>query len=725
MSLDIRAVIYCSLGEVISGEISESSIVDAGLITVSGRIIFKGILSVSRGTSVELAYYKQGRLSRLGRKYRVLSSTSNPVSNTTEVAIGCYLTYMAGSTPAPVIVNSTETAATDPDAVQLSEVAKLSTLQPTRAAAIAAECCKAIGLAYSSFSGLTNTFYQENFAISDYLGVLGDLLKSENYVGYVDSNEVLQLINLNSPGSGSGAVLTENEIIDFSTVSNNQRPGDSVYTKINYKVVTLAEELTPGRDDGQDGSDGTTPTTGEWTFLRNIYDRPRTFHKYDIGTFYQGVSIRNKGDWNDTNIQNNYIEIDPNTRVILGQYNPITQDFGIAVYTNLIDPPDEPDPEDDTQNVLNEELPSGGFGGYFTRGGSLERVESKRVYRYEDDFGRVYEETQTWNPGNFWVSAFDSQGRCTRKEEWTYGPWGATYKATSTSYEGSGDTELVRERTVEEIPGPVIAEACGFPEDFIPPLASSYARIGGTSAYKYSYVERGGSRTATYTESREYAPQITTSDGAAAIAQYIESYSANLGVNIPYILAAAKESVLTSSRVDFSSKPPDFSISPAYDPTDVTNEEGAPDGSDPDSNTGDISDAPDEDAAASYNVSEEGEILYVDGGEGGTFFLELTPPYQSDDQIVGVETGYIVVPSDARVKCSNYAQIQNRLRYGRSYGRGVVIPYEYMPQRPFDPVYLSFKGVVGQYRFDSCNIVFDSTGILLSSSCIFWGGVGS
>jgi hypothetical protein len=49
---------------------------------------------------------------------------------------------------------------------------------------------------------------------------------------------------------------------------------------------------------------------------------------------------------------------------------------------------------------------------------------------------------------------------------------------------------------------------------------------------------------------------------------------------------------------------------------------------------------------------------------------------------------------------------------------------EYVPTRPYSPIYLEFLGVVGQYRTDSTNIVFDSTGILVSTDAIFLGGVG-
>lgn len=78
-----------------------------------------------------------------------------------------------------------------------------------------------------------------------------------------------------------------------------------------------------------------TPTVKEeWKFVENAYDPPNTFHQYLKGTWYKGKMYR-VGDWNNTNIQNNYIEVDSNTRIVLGTYYPKVQNFAIAVYKKV------------------------------------------------------------------------------------------------------------------------------------------------------------------------------------------------------------------------------------------------------------------------------------------------------------------------------------------------------------------------------------------------------
>jgi hypothetical protein len=117
------------------------------------------------------------------------------------------------------------------------------------------------------------------------------------------------------------------------------------------------------------------------------------------------------------------------------------------------------------------------------------------------------------------------------------------------------------------------------------------------------------------------------------------------------------------------------------------------------------------------------EIVYTKSTPGGVM-LEFTPPYLSDDRLVASGSKYAVIPSDAAAKAKAFADRQNKLRFGKRNGQSIVFPVEYVATRPYSPIYLEFKGVTGQFRTDSTNIVFDNTGILVSTDAIFSGGVG-
>jgi hypothetical protein len=254
VSLDVRAWIYCNLGQVISGNLQESSIIGAGLINVTGSLVLSGVYKIREGDPVELSYYKNNRVARLGRKMRVLSAYANPATRQTEVSIGCYLTYQAQSAPPPQVLNS----ANDTNTPDLTGLAALLLIKPTSAKFVAETCCAALGLRHDPFP-LTNQFYREKFEISGpYLNIVSDLLISENYVGYVDSTETLRFINLNDVG-GRGPVLNETNIIDVSPINSGEPDADVVYSIVQRKEIKLDYSI----DANSVGSGGSGPADTE------------------------------------------------------------------------------------------------------------------------------------------------------------------------------------------------------------------------------------------------------------------------------------------------------------------------------------------------------------------------------------------------------------------------------------------------------------------------------
>ena len=63
----------------------------------------------------------------------------------------------------------------------------------------------------------------------------------------------------------------------------------------------------------------------------------KSYHRFNEGTWYKGKRIRAGGDWNDTNVNNNYIEWDKDTRLTLGSYRASAgQRFAISVWKRKI-----------------------------------------------------------------------------------------------------------------------------------------------------------------------------------------------------------------------------------------------------------------------------------------------------------------------------------------------------------------------------------------------------
>lgn len=96
MPIDIRAKVFCNIGPVISGNISDEPLtVGQGLIRCRGQLVLKGLFTPSVGSVVTLGYEQNGKVSRIPRVLRVLGSFADPFRNTTSVSIGDKLVYLA------------------------------------------------------------------------------------------------------------------------------------------------------------------------------------------------------------------------------------------------------------------------------------------------------------------------------------------------------------------------------------------------------------------------------------------------------------------------------------------------------------------------------------------------------------------------------------------------------------------------------------------------------
>lgn len=239
MSRDVRAYIYCNIGRVISGTISDSSVVDSGLVRVSGEILLDGIYTPARGSTVQLAYHKQGTIGAIGRSLRVLGYYSNPITRQTQVKVGCTLTYHSETVSTEAVLSTEDTD----DDLNLSELERLATISPTNAATVFNRCCTIMGINRATCP-LTNQFYTEEFSLEGSLiNLMSDLLKSENYVGYMDSNNVLQYINLASPVN-NGAVLNGDNLIEIAPIESDAVNADVVFSNVAYRSIRLDSAIS-------------------------------------------------------------------------------------------------------------------------------------------------------------------------------------------------------------------------------------------------------------------------------------------------------------------------------------------------------------------------------------------------------------------------------------------------------------------------------------------------
>ncbi len=235
MAIDIRAEVSCSLGNLISGSFADDYLQGSGIIKTRGEVVLNGTLTPQVGTSVTFSYDKAGSSYTVPRVLRVLSSFADPLRRTTTVQLGCKLTYLENRKP-PVENPNSKDENEVPCAVFLK-----ATL-PISAEYVFQQCLDALELDSDSIP-LTNKFSVEEFDLSPgFIQVMSDLLQSEGFVGYLDSDERLRILDM-TDNTGSGPVITPDELVDLGPIGTGDLPGESVVVRWSNLRLLPPDEL--------------------------------------------------------------------------------------------------------------------------------------------------------------------------------------------------------------------------------------------------------------------------------------------------------------------------------------------------------------------------------------------------------------------------------------------------------------------------------------------------
>jgi hypothetical protein len=255
----IQAKVYCNLGKVISGQFADDYVQDSGLMKTRGSVDLDGIFTIEVGKRVEFAFKKDGNLSRIPRTLRVLSSYADPFTKVTKVSLGCLLTYLSDFRKPP------QEDAAEGEAPEAGFKIRAFD-DPLGGAAIPGEYRRVVG-GYITAGYMLETLLDEvginagtiplqnkytkteEEVSGPFLDKVADLLKSECLYGYLDENEVLQSINLNSPGNSGGPVIEGDDILNVDRIGSGELPGQAVYVSYQtrrMKSPKKADSLTEG-----------------------------------------------------------------------------------------------------------------------------------------------------------------------------------------------------------------------------------------------------------------------------------------------------------------------------------------------------------------------------------------------------------------------------------------------------------------------------------------------
>lgn len=682
MTIDIRAYVYCSLGPIISGEISDSSFVDNGLVTTTGSVVLNGLFKPAIGTSVSFSYAKNGYIAKIPRSLVVLSSFADPFRNQTTVQLGCRLTYRSNAGPADQ---------EGPDTQPTFSLAE-SYLVPPRisASSIFVNCAQKVGL--GAIAPLTNEFVTDEFDYSGgYVNTMADLLKSECYFGYVNSSGNLTIRTLNV-SRGGGPLLDETKIIDIGPTGSTDIPGDAV--SVNYDSKTFVppnNEAKNGpsvsdlRDYGNGGGIGGGGEGGGITVPTGN----------GVEASKDGTGDANGCSDDDVAIQKRNWEFEAN--------NPDS----VTVYDKWTD-------EDGTERTDEYEF----IPWSWTR--TTYDVWDRAVYRFEVQNGLVQ---QNWK-STWWTYEIEAPTSVRKKnkcEEWwenrteenkdkyTFVVWyGPAEKEKPDNY-----ADVLMEETVEETPEADIIQACGFAENFYPNIAS-LPKTRRVTLIQFTHYEKDDESGISKTRTEKYIPYVQTPEGALSIGKRAEKVAIkNLTAgNSPFVETAENIINDAAQLVKYGGEARirterEYGLQKRPGSAERLTKE----------------------YARQAPIEQKAEIEYVQESDSPTNPIQFDMPYAPDDIMTSTVSGnkvtYTVEPSDAKIKATNYGRVQNKLLFGSNSGLSIQIAPENMPPYPLMPIHIKLKGLTGHYMTNAQSWAFDANGIIAGCDALYWGVVGS
>jgi hypothetical protein len=233
--LPYRARVYCSLGELIGGQFADTYLQQAGLIFCRGTIELAGIYRPDIGAPVDFAYTRGGSTAaRIPRRLRVLSSFADPFTKRTTVQVGCKLSLLQDNREPEEKVTPLDTNPSLPAGWEEYFAA------PITANSVATKCLTKLGITAAAALPLANRFTADFIDLSaGYVEVLGKLLESETYVGWLNEDEELEIRSLIGPDIAEGPVINNTNVFTLSPIGVGSLPGEAV--TVSYSPLVLRD----------------------------------------------------------------------------------------------------------------------------------------------------------------------------------------------------------------------------------------------------------------------------------------------------------------------------------------------------------------------------------------------------------------------------------------------------------------------------------------------------
>lgn len=677
MPIDVRAAVSCSLGTLISGNISDEYVQGTGLVKTTGSVVISGLITPAIGTAVTFSWVKAGVTRSIPRRLRVLSSFADPFRRTTSVELGCKLTYLQ-DLKEPV----DWTAFDDNTNTLTADDARIITI-PIRAQSVAEKCLTELGIT-GSFS-LSNQFSIKAFDLSSgYVQVLGDLLQSESMCGYLDASDVLQVFSLDQAG-GTGPVIDVTQLIDISKIGSGPLPGEAV--TVSYSTLKLDNNVTTDANSVKKRNWELSETIGLPTtvFVANPYwvppltsttpdpPRARVVLAYNVPEFYEynyiprTVTTSRYDDW-DRLVQRTAVTYVPLAELAadyviyqaawewqnwfgLNPYSNLPQSLGIgirppavgstiyelSVYTTV---------EYEIQASPGADKPEG-----------YEKVAKETTIQYEP-FIKLSGSTPIYETAL-------GRGVMPRFE----------YKVTPADLFVANRLEITYETSYDD-EGAQISRTL-------------------TDVYScYAYTQRGQRYLSSALQDVNLWEPMPGPYTFPGIFHLVSNGTADAVLEKASALTfqGTTEQITIGREIDLQRRPNEA------DRVNIDN--------------------------GGKRVAGKSDLALALGSATAQRRTEFSLPYAPDDIFFKSGSTYGSTPSDAPQKAQLYGQVQNRLLLGNRNGMSIQAAPEVLPTAPFAPFIVGSGGLSALYRTNGTTWTFDASGLVVSTDALFWGGVG-
>lgn len=662
MTVDIRAKIYCDLGEVISGGFSDDHAQGTGLIRTRGDITIKGLVRPSYGQLVQLGWKKDTTFSRIPRALRVLSFFADPFRRITTIQLGCKFTLFENKKPGSErdrYFYSKEDADNKDKPCGLYDVALL----PISANEVAKRCLQSIGI--TGTPGLTNYYASDKFDLeAGYVSVLSDLLYAESKVGYMRADEVLEVVDLRKSPSVNKVTRAE-DVIDIGPITGGEPPVDAVGVRYSY-----TRYKTPQTDSTPEDRWEVDEQIGELTKIQIPYNSnldtfeavytPYTRTETTYDRFNRTTKVLTITENHVAQVNGSYVA----KLLDSGTLYPGIKPLFFTVYEQTETYYDYERAAEDLQENPGE-----------TALECLDKTLAEKLFDPDRDGAWITSKTYEY------VSPMQVAGTLGIEDYVFINPNNqavtAVHPGTSATVLASY-TEQTNSKVVTEELGSIFVGGVGQSKN----ISTVTKTVTKTTQARYK-VQQG---------QQLYASRLLFMEAPSDLEYIIEeagklyntqqSVSINTGVEANVLRRPDAEQI-----ADYKNRK---GIRNAEDTTETTFITG-------DENSGNsrIYDLP---------YAPDDQIRYLGGGIPGS---------------------WQIVQSDVKQKALDFARAQNRLNLGHRYGFSLQLTADTIPPYPLDGIAVEASGALALFRTNGTSWAFDSNGIVCNTDALYWAGLGN